>query len=255
MLVRGSRSARPPVAAAFRPSPREQAEQILRDHRDLVLALVHEVRTPLAVIRGQVDVLEDDGAVAGSAGATEALGVVREAVGQVVALTDDLLAMARDDPESPPLVSGLVLPTVRTVAPALVRRGAERNVLVHCDIEPGLPAVCGVGPALQAVLHDLCAYLIDRVPAGAIVTIAAAARDGAVELSVRTDVWRDTAGRPNRGGPSPLLAAVARRRVETLGGAFAWQALPPRYAISLPTAGARPADRPVKRVASAATPR
>ncbi|HVU71658.1 MAG TPA: histidine kinase dimerization/phospho-acceptor domain-containing protein [Mycobacteriales bacterium] len=251
MLVRGSRSPRRARSAtAFRPSPREQAEQILRDHRDLVLALVHEVRTPLAVIRGQVDVLQDDGAVAGS---HEALAAVREAVGQVIALTDDLLAMAREDPDGPPLVSGLVIPALREVAPGLVERGAARNVLVHCDVEAGLPPAYGVGPALQAVLHDLGAYLVDRVPAGSIVTIAAAARDGGVELSVSTDAWRDTPGRPDRGGPSPLLAAVTRRRVESLGGAFAWQAVPPRYTVTLPSAPARLAAP--RKVASAAAPR
>ena len=237
----------------FRPTPREQAEQILRDHRDLVLALVHEVRTPLAVIRGQADVLGDDPTVAASPGSSDAIATVREAVSQVFALTDDLLAMAREDPESPPLVSGLVIPALRAVVPALVQRGQARNVLVHCDVEPGLPAAYGVGPALQAVLHDLGAYLVDRVPGGAIVTVTAATTDGGVELTVATDVWRDTPGRPDRGGPSPLLAAVTRRRVESLGGTFAWRALPPRYSVTLSTVGIRAAT-PVT-IGSAAAPR
>lgn len=255
--MRRSRSPRRGRQAELRPTPREQAEQILRDHRDLVLALVHEVRTPLAVIRAQADVLEDDA----SAGAADAIAVVREAVGQVFALTDDLLAMAREDAEQLPLAAGLVIPAVRAVVPALVDRGAVRNVTVHCDVEHGLPAAYGVGPALQAVLHDLGAYLVDRVPSGGVVTLAATSHvGGGVELSVATDEWRDTPGRPDRGGPSPLLAAVTRRRVESLGGAFAWRALPPRYSIALPRVGpdassASVPERRIRKVASAAAPR
>lgn len=257
MLTRGSRSRRRARAVALHPTPREQAEQILRDHRDLVLALVHEVRTPLAVIRAQADVLEEED----SSGTAEAIAAVREAVGQVFALTDDLLVMAREDPERLPMASGIVIPAVRAVVPALVERGVARNVLVRCDVEHGLPPAYGVGPTLQSVLHDLGAYLVDRVPSGAVVTLAVVAHaGGGVELSVATDAWRDTPGRPDRGGPSPLLAAVMRRRVESLGGAFAWQALPPRYAITLQGVGAGASSAPgrerrVRKAASAAAPR
>lgn len=208
---------------------REQALEASR--RDLVAALSHDLRTPLAGIRALAEGLED-GVVAD---VPQALAQLRANTDRMARMADDLFELSRL--RSVPRNRRDSLVSMRELADDVIaemRPEAEATgVRLQCDLSTRL-AVRGDGGELTRALANLLSNAVRHTPAGGEVTVAGAAVDNSVVLSVRDgcggiaaedlsrlfDVgWRGDPGRGGNGQPgSGLGLAIVREVMEAHGG-------------------------------------
>lgn len=208
---------------------REQAIEASR--RDLVAALSHDLRTPLAGIRALAEGLED-GIVDD---VPQALAQLRANTERIARMADDLFELSRL--RSLPRTGRDSLVSLRELADdvvAEVRPEAEAvGVSLRCELDARL-AVRGDGGELTRALANLLSNAIRHTPAGGEVIVAGATADGRVVVSVSDGCggiaaedlprlfevgWR---GDPERGGNgqpgSGLGLAIVREVMAAHGG-------------------------------------
>lgn len=208
---------------------REQAIEASR--RDLVAALSHDLRTPLAGIRALAEGLED-GIVDD---VPQALAQLRANAERIARMADDLFELSRL--RSLPRTGRDSLVSMRELADdvaAEVRPEAEAvGVRLHCELGPRL-AVRGDGGELTRAIANLLSNAIRHTPTGGEVTVAGATTEGTVVLSVSDGCggiaaedlprlfevgWRGDPGRGGNGQPgSGLGLAIVREVMEAHGG-------------------------------------
>jgi signal transduction histidine kinase len=112
---------------------------------ETVTNLSHELKTPLAAIRGAAELLED-GAVNDPVACARFLGNIQQEVARLDGIVDGLLKLARlesapsADPDAPPLdLTG----AVRSLAAAYVSRAASLGVAFTSSL-PGEPLPCRI---------------------------------------------------------------------------------------------------------------
>jgi signal transduction histidine kinase len=156
-----------------------QQRAALRRQREFAADASHELRTPLTVIRSSVEHLRRNRA--GNGTSTEALDDIEAEVGNLTALVEDLLLLARSD-------SGAIELTRVPVdlgdiaadgAGALVKAAAGRDVHLALDPEPAI--VDGD----HARLRQLIVILLDNA-------IRHAPHGGNVRVRVRSDLREAT---------------------------------------------------------------
>ena len=208
---------------------REQAIEASR--RDLVAALSHDLRTPLAGIRALAEGLED-GIVED---VPQALAQLRANAERMARMADDLFELSRL--RSLPRTGRDSLVSMRELADdvvAEVRPEAEAGgVRLRCKLGARL-AVHGDGGELTRALANLLSNAIRHTPTGGEVTVAGATTGGTVVLSVSDGCggiapadlrrlfevgWRGDPGRGGNGQPgSGLGLALVREVMEAHGG-------------------------------------
>lgn len=148
--------------------------------RDFVADAAHELRSPLASIRTQLEVAERVGE-----GGDLPADLLAE-VHRLGALVDDLLLLARSGAEAgPPAQEDVDLQDV-------VEDVAGRYAGARVPVRVGLPDPTGGRPVARAAYDDLVRALTNLVDnavryARSEVVVSAAVADGAVEVSVRDD--------------------------------------------------------------------
>ncbi|MBV9156976.1 MAG: PAS domain-containing protein, partial [Acidobacteriaceae bacterium] len=153
---------------------------------DLVATVSHELKTPLTSVRLAVHVLLEETVGPLTPKQTELLIDARDNAERLLALIEQLLALARlqraDDrtafaPEDPTEL-------LRGAADAARPRAEDKHVELEVTANEPLPPVAvdreRIGQALTNLLNNAITY----TPAGGKVTLSAAARDGAVTLVV-----------------------------------------------------------------------
>ncbi|MEA5115182.1 MAG: ATP-binding protein [Geobacteraceae bacterium] len=137
----------------------------------LVADAAHELRTPLAAVRLQVRVLEKSATDAERAESFERL---KEGVGRAARMVEQLLALARLEPEAPPVFSNVMLTDLaREILGERARIAMQKGVdLGMADSEA--VTVTGEEEALRAIIANLIDNAVRHTPAG-----------GAVDVSVR----------------------------------------------------------------------
>ena len=145
----------------------------LRRQREFAADASHELRTPLTVIRSSVEHLRRSG---GKPEATEALDDIDVEVGQMTALVEDLLLLARSDSGAISLnrVPVDLGDVAAEGAGALVQLAGDRGVSLGLDPEPAM--VRGD----QARLRQLIVILVDNA-------VRHTPRGGSVLVRVRGD--------------------------------------------------------------------
>jgi two-component system OmpR family sensor kinase len=142
----------------------------------------HELRTPLAALRLQVDL-----AARASDGSkrTEALDELRAGVDRAAHLVEQLLTMARLEPEASPRAFGPV-DLVALAKEALVARSAlATDRKVDLGLSRGAPvAVRGDSTTLAVLIANLLDNALRYTPAGGRIDVAIDDEDGAAVLSV-----------------------------------------------------------------------
>ncbi len=218
----------------------EQLRELDRARADFVSMVTHDLRTPLSVIRGYLDLLAEDGERAGGparATAGSPSGVaqpVREALGQVQridGLVDRILASVRA--ASPELqlrrtrfdLRGALVETLRELAPLLRRHRLETA------LPSGAVFVRGdrrrVQEVLANLLHNAAKYAPDstrvtvrlrRQRANAVVSVAD--EGPGLSLADRGRVFEPyvRAGDTSRAPGSGIGLYASRRIVEAHGG-------------------------------------
>ena len=208
---------------------REQALEASR--RDLVAALSHDLRTPLAGIRALAEGLED-GVVAD---VPQALAQLRANTDRMARMADDLFELSRL--RSVPRNRRDSLVSMRELTDDVVaemRPEADATgVRLQCDLSTRL-AVRGDGGELTRALANLLSNAVRHTPTGGAVTVAGTSAAGSVVLSVTDGCggiavedlsrlfevgWRGDPGRGGNGQPgSGLGLAIVREVMDAHGG-------------------------------------
>lgn len=231
---------------------RARGEALEANRRDLVAALSHDLRTPLAGIRVLAEGLED-GVVSDMPGA---LAQIRANTERMARMADDLFELSRL--RAMPQNARETLVSVRELAEdvvAEIRSGAEAGgVAVAVDVPDRLP-VRGDGDELARALANLVANAVRHSPPGGIVRVCGWAGADEVGLSVsdscggiaETDLqrvfepgWRGQSDRSADGDPgSGLGLAIVHEVVAAHRGRVTVSNVDDgcRFEIRLPTPG------------------
>ncbi len=232
-MLLGRRLAR---EALWQREAREAERRAEASRRELVAGLSHDLRSPLAGIRGMTDALLD-GVVHRPDEVSEYLERIRRETVRMSGMVDDLFQLSR-------ATSGLRLQPTRL---ALGEIGSDAvaaeavaattaGVTVRADDPDRWPAVLGSGPELTRVVRNLVSNAIRHTPRGGQVRMSAAAEDGAARLAVQDECggipeadlgrvfeagYRGTAARtPDGRSGAGLGLAIAKALMEAQHGAI-----------------------------------
>ena len=229
----------------------EREREIEASRRDLITAVSHDLRTPLASLRAMVEAI-DDRVVDDPASLQRYAVEMRRSVNQLVAMVDDLFELTQLDAGAIEFETARApLDEVVKAAMATVELQAEsKGLSLLADLHGVGATPCS--PRLTRVLQTLLVNAVRHTPADGTVRIDAERRENRLEVSVadtgegivaedlvrvfepffRVDRSRSRAG-------AGLGLALAKRIVETLGGRITAISAPnegSRFAIELPIA-------------------
>ena len=141
--------------------------------RDLIAAVSHDLRTPLASLRAMLEAMAD-GLVEDEATRARYVATMRGQVALLSSLIDDLFELSQIEAGALRLDLQRVAPgdVVSDVIEALRPQAAERGVELRADVAPGLPAVHAAAQRIERVLANLVTNAIQHTPAGGSVGLA-----------------------------------------------------------------------------------
>lgn len=230
---------------------REEAEQA---RRDLIAAVSHDLRTPLASLRALAEALQD-GVVADPEGVERYLGLMVAETERLSGLIDDLFELARIESgtlrldRAPLPVQELLSEVLERMAAQAARKGLE--LVGAVDADP--PPVLIDAQQMTRALLNLIQNAIQHTPGGGRVRLGAH-RSGAMVVvevcdtgeGIATDELPHVFERFYRGDPARsreagagLGLAIARGIVEAHGGSIWVESMPARgtrFMFSLPIA-------------------
>jgi PAS domain S-box-containing protein len=220
-------------AAALLQDELEREEELhhARAAREEFLALIsHELKTPIAVISGNAEILARRDRQIGGDERASALSDIRVEAERLQRTVDNLLAMARL--ERGHLIGSQPVDVAMTVRQAIDHHQVEwpsRQIVM--DVPPQTPDVDASPAYVSQVLRNLLANAEQHSPASAPIDVVVVTAGGGVAVSVLdrgpgvdnaeiarlfTPFYRATSVRPTQGVGVGL--AVARRLIETQRG-------------------------------------
>ncbi|MEX1047650.1 MAG: HAMP domain-containing sensor histidine kinase [Actinomycetota bacterium] len=235
----------------------ERERGIETTRRDLMTAVSHDLRTPLASLRAMTEAI-DEGVVEDPPSLRRYAVEMRRAVDSLVALVDDLFELAQLDAGAIEAETERVRfeDVVHSAMAACEAQASDKGLVLQADIGASADALCS--PRLVRVLQNLLANAIRHTPADGAVRIEAARKVSVLELAVEDTgqgiapedlehvfdpFWR---GDPARSGASSGAGAglgltLAKRIVEALGGSIEAQSRPlvkgARFEVLVPVGG------------------
>jgi signal transduction histidine kinase len=239
---------------------REAERQAEAARRELVAGIGHDLRSPLAGIRGMTDALLDG--VVHRPGEVEVyLQRIRRETVRMAAMVEDLFQLSRATSAALRLpAERLALGEIASDAVAAEAAAASAaGVTVTADDPARWPTVLGSDTDLVRVLRNLLSNAIRHTPAGETVRISAGTRGAEAWLAVRDGCggipeselervfdpgYRGTAARtPDEASGAGLGLAIAKALVEAQQGRISVRNEPPgcRFEITL-----RAADVPAR---------
>ncbi|TMC47552.1 MAG: HAMP domain-containing histidine kinase [Chloroflexi bacterium] len=228
--------------------------------RDLITAVSHDLRTPLADLRAMIEAI-DDAVVEDPPSLRRYATEMRRAVGSLVVLVDDLFELAQLDVAGVQLESRRVplQDVVRSALAACSTQATMKGLAVETSIENAVEAACS--PRLARVLQNLVQNAVRHTPADGTVLVVARRDRAELEIAVEDTgegiapedlvrvfepFWR---GDPARSGAgSGLGLALAKRIVDALGGTIRAESQPSRgsrFAVRLPYSSVPAARAPI----------
>ncbi|MGI9190286.1 MAG: ATP-binding protein, partial [Longimicrobiaceae bacterium] len=201
--------------------------------RDFVANASHELKTPLTVLRGYLETLEDENLPA--ALRKQFLETLKANADRLQRVVEDLLDLSRI--ESGGWRVEPVALSLATVARESWTEFAERadagEVEFHCDVNPEILRVAADPAALRQVFCNLYDNALRYTPPGGAVTVTAGCVGEAVRVEVRDTgsgisaahlsriferFYRADSGRARIEGGTGLGLAIVRHFVERHGG-------------------------------------
>jgi hypothetical protein len=161
----------------------DRLQRSVTRQRDLVADAGHELRTPLAVLRTELDLADRPNR--SRTDLADSITHARSEVDRLCQLAEDLLFLARADEHAALLaLSATDLSEVVSDAVRAARGGADRaGVNLVSDIAERLPAWADAS-ALRRAIDNLVANALRATPAGGTVTVAASRDEGGTTISV-----------------------------------------------------------------------
>lgn len=224
-------------------------EHSYEEQRQFVADASHELRTPVAVVRGNVELLRSGQAQ--GADAEESLEMIESESIRMGKLLDELLSLARLESSPPPAFQPLEVRTLLDEVAGRTRSLApDRDVRVAgaCDLW-----VLGEPDLLDQALANLARNAIAHTGGGGVLRFACSATEQQVLLSLTDDgpgiaeadvprlFDRFFRGAPDRGNETAegagLGLAIAQRIVQLHGGRIMAENVEPhgaRFTIALP---------------------
>jgi len=202
-----------------------------RQRRQMTADIAHELRTPLSLIIGHAEAIED-----GVLPATpEALGIIHDEARSLARLVDDLRTLSLADAHRLALSIGPLAPAelLQRAASTYRARAAEQGVSLAVEAPGNLPPVEADADRVAQVLGNLLSNALRHTPPGGSITLCALAESGAVRVGVRDTgpgiapedlphifdrFYRGDASRQRETGGSGLGLGIARSLVEAQGG-------------------------------------
>ncbi len=233
--------------------------------RQMTADIAHDLRTPLSVILGYTEALRDNKLPAEQ----DIFDTMHLEAQHLQRLIDDLRTLSLADAGELPLTRQPLAPQALLERAASAHRAHAQAQGVTLAVETALvlPAVNVDGERMAQVLGNLLSNAVRYTPAGGTITLAADARDGAVQLRVQDTgsgiapddlphvferFYRADAAR-QQDGSSGLGLAIAKGIVEAHGGTIAVASTPgagTTFTITLPACDATHA-MPYEAVATA----
>jgi signal transduction histidine kinase len=228
---------------------RERAQHVEEMRADLITAVSHDLRTPLASLRAMIEAV-DEGVVSDPPTVRRYAGEMRRSVGQLSAMVDDLFELVQLDAGAIEAeTTRIQLADAVRSALATVEQAAEvKGVHLAADLGDAEAAPCS--PRIVRVLQTLLVNAIRHTPADGSVRVEARRVPPGLQVVVEDDgegiaasdlprvfepFFRADAARSGPG--AGLGLALARRIVEALGGRIGARSVPThgsRFEIALP---------------------
>jgi len=151
---------------------RQTFEQLLRADRiasvgELSAAVVHEVRNPLASIRGAIEILEDE--IAPDSPRREFAGIIKQEVDRLDTLVSEFLRFAR--PTKPTVAHASLNEITHAVHTLIAQRAEAQRVAVETKLAPGLPLIEVDAEQIKQVLLNLVINSLQAMPSGGHLTL------------------------------------------------------------------------------------
>jgi signal transduction histidine kinase len=227
----------------------EREREIESTRRDLISAVSHDLRTPLANLRAMVEAI-DEGVVGDPPSLRRYAAEMRRAVNQLVVMVDDLFELAQLDAgaievETERVLLGeIVRSAVATVQPEV----NEKRLSLITDLDGTEEAACS--PRIERVLQNLLVNAVRHTPVDGSVLVEARRSEAGLRLAVADTGEGISAAdlphvfepffrgdRARHGAGAGLGLSLARRIVEALGGRIDARSEPPsgaRFEVLLP---------------------
>jgi histidine kinase len=206
-------------------------EQVEATRRELIGNVAHELRTPLATIKGSMEGLID-GVLPPD---TRTFQQIHREADRLQRLVSDLQELSRVEAGAFDLhLRRLsVADLIQATALRLERQFEEKGVALHTDLPAGLPAVLADEDRMGQVLLNLVGNALQYTPSGGEVRLVACAESNEVRISVVdtgvgiaaehlpfifTRFYRVDKSRARVGGGSGIGLTIAKHLVEAHGG-------------------------------------
>ncbi|MDQ3755320.1 MAG: ATP-binding protein, partial [Acidobacteriota bacterium] len=146
---------------------RQTFEQLLRADRinsvgELSAAVVHEVRNPLASIKGAVEILEDE--ISPDSPRREFAEIIKQEVDRLDALVGEFLRFAR--PPKPAVAPASLNEIVQSVCTLISQRAETQRVFVETEVVSDLPLVPVDAEQIKQLLLNLAINALQAMPHG-----------------------------------------------------------------------------------------
>jgi signal transduction histidine kinase len=163
----------------------QQRERLEASRRELIAAVSHDLRTPLASMRAMVEAL-NDGVVSDSPTVSRYLHTIQSETKHLTTLIDDLFELSQIDAGAlklhlePTSLADLVSDTLESMS----AQAKEKNVRLQGQVEGAPPTIPMDAPRMQRVLFNLIQNAIRHTPADGTVTLTVRGKPDRVELTV-----------------------------------------------------------------------
>ena len=230
-----------------------ELERSDNQRRNMLADIAHELRTPITILRGQLEGILDGVYPPDEAHIAPAL----EETYLLERLVEDLrlLALAEANQLRFELKPVRLEELAETILGLFSAQASERNVQLHLDAEANLPEVLVDPQRFQQVIGNLIDNALRYTPEGSSVDLAIHRKENIIKLSVSDGgpgipkdelahvfdrFWRGEKSRARSTGGAGLGLSIARQLVEAQGGKITARNRPSRgleVQITLPVTG------------------